>query len=36
MLMGVSRDLTEGDTVSLVLEFETAGPVTVHAEVRSF
>ncbi len=36
MLMGVTRDLTEGETVSLVLEFETASPVTVHAEVRSF
>ncbi len=36
MLMGVTRSLTEGETVSLVLEFETAGPVAVQAEVRSF
>ncbi len=36
MLMGVTRNLTEGETVSLVLEFETSGPVTVQAEVRSF
>ena len=36
MLMGVTRDLTEGETVSLVLEFETSGPVVVEAEVRSF
>ncbi len=36
MLMGLTRSLTEGETVSLVLEFETSGPVTVQAEVRSF
>jgi copper(I)-binding protein len=36
MLMGVTRNLRKGDTVSLVLEFETAGQMTVQAEVRSF
>lgn len=36
MLMGVTRSLTEGETVDIILEFETLGPVTVKAEVRSF
>jgi len=36
MLMGVTRSLTEGETVDIILEFETVGPVTVEAEVRSF
>jgi copper(I)-binding protein len=36
MLMGVTRSLTEGETVDIILEFETSGPVAVQAEVRSF
>lgn len=33
MLMGVSRPLAEGETVSLTLGFEKAEPVTVQARV---
>jgi len=36
MLMGVTRTLLKGDTVSLVLEFETMGALEVAAEVRPF
>jgi len=36
MLMGVTQSLPEGDTVNLVLEFETTGALEVAAEVRAF
>ncbi len=36
MLMGVERSLTEGETVSLTLLFESAGETTFEAEVRGF
>jgi len=34
MLMGITEQLQEGDTVELTLHFETAGEVTVQAPVR--
>jgi len=34
MLMGITEELQEGDTVELTLHFETAGDVTVQAPVR--
>jgi copper(I)-binding protein len=36
MLMGVTRSLSAGEVVELTLVFETAGEVTVRAEVREF
>ena len=36
MLMGVSRTLSEGDTVKLYLHFEVTGSLDVAAEVRAF
>lgn len=35
MLMGVTEDLTIGDTVEITLTFEKAGNVVVQAEVRA-
>jgi copper(I)-binding protein len=34
MLIGLQRDLNDGDTLTMVLEFEKSGTVTVEAEVR--
>ncbi len=34
MLLGLTRELKEGDTITLDLTFETAGKVTVDATVR--
>ena len=34
MLIGLSRDLKIGDTISLVLNFETAGSITIQASVE--
>jgi copper(I)-binding protein len=34
MLIGLQRDLKPGDTLTLVLEFEKSGTMTVEAEVR--
>ena len=36
MLMGITRTLSEGDTVRLMLDFEATGTVEVTAEVRAF
>lgn len=36
MLMGLTRELSEGDTVDLTLTFETTGEVAVTAPVRAF
>jgi periplasmic copper chaperone A len=35
MLMDLTKDLTAGDKLDLVLTFEQAGPVTVTADVRA-
>jgi len=34
MLIGLKRALTPGQTVTLTLQFERAGPITTRAEVR--
>jgi copper(I)-binding protein len=34
MLIGITRDLKVGDKVSVELQFEKSGPLTVEAEVR--
>jgi copper(I)-binding protein len=34
MLIGLQRDLKQGDTLALVLEFEKSGRMTVEAQVR--
>jgi hypothetical protein len=34
MLMGLKQELKTGDKVTLTLNFEKAGPVTVECEVR--
>lgn len=34
MLIGLKRDLNEGDRISLLLEFEKSDPMTIDAEVR--
>jgi hypothetical protein len=34
MLLGLTRDLHQGDTVKVTLTFEKSGPVTVEAPVR--
>jgi copper(I)-binding protein len=34
MLLGLTRDLVEGEAVPIVLSFENAGDITVEAEVR--
>jgi copper(I)-binding protein len=34
MLMGLKRDLTEGDRIAMVLQFEKSDPTTVEAEVQ--
>jgi copper(I)-binding protein len=34
MLLGLTRDLKPGDTVTVALQFETAGEMRIQAPVR--
>ena len=34
MLIGLTRDLNEGDRITVVLEFEQSGSISIEAEVR--